>query len=140
MLHCCWFLSMVGLKYQLKREGGLNQGWKIKPCHFESQNLRMIQVGRTSEIIWSNCQPMSVTVLDHVTECNICPFLGHLQVSTSSLGSLPSSLSCSSQGTDLSSLGFHPSLLCWPFGQPLPCVVTIRALYGALPPDITQGC
>lgn len=40
---------------------------------------RIIKVGKTAKIIQSNHPLMPVTILDRATECNIYPFLEHLQ-------------------------------------------------------------
>lgn len=39
--------------------------WQLPSCAKESQNHRIIKVGVTTKIIWSNRQPMPATALDH---------------------------------------------------------------------------
>ena len=40
---------------------------------------RIVWVGKAIEIIYYNQQPMPVTTLDRVTQCDIYPLLEHLQ-------------------------------------------------------------
>lgn len=47
--------------------------------NFSVQNCRIIEVGKTSKTMYSNHQPMPVTALVHVAQCDICPFLENLQ-------------------------------------------------------------
>jgi len=51
----------------------------IKHTFFMGTVDRIIKVGKTSKIIQSNHQPMPVTTLTHVPQCNIHSFLEDLQ-------------------------------------------------------------
>ena len=52
--------------------------WLRISAHFYGGH-RITKVGKTTKIIKSNRQPMSVTALVHITQCDIYPFLEHLQ-------------------------------------------------------------
>lgn len=74
---------------------GRVQHWrwqKLRELYSESH--RIIEVGKTNNVIWSDHQPMPAMALDHVTQCDICSFLENLQGCSMMMGKLACKAPC----------------------------------------------